>query len=1676
MRRCNLWGEPTIRSLKTNCFLPLHALALWLVLTGTGGSLLAQQPYFNEWYHAQNSYIKIKVARDGLYRLTKADMRAIGVHNTHHITSSNIQVFYRGVEIPIYTHDSASGGFDYLEFVGHRNDGAIDSLLYRSNVPPFPNDPSLQGNGFSSFYTDTSAYFVTWDNVGTQRMQTLHPQNFQAHMPEPWYRHQMVFEFDEAFFEGGGGSNDIWNVLNPDWVTGEGLVSQSIVTPSSIGDALSQQVVVKGFANSGNPSRVEARILGINNVQNHIFALDINQVNQYTDTLHGVSIGTFGFDYALPLPPTTFIRLHAYGDPNNKITATWYSLAYDRTFDLEDTTFTVIKGWNHPDTTYLRFYRAKVDTAAWLYDLVERKRIEATVVGDTLKFLVPGSPHQRDLHVFTDRALQLPTVDPVPEFAGLGADSAGAEFVIIAHRKFQNSAQQYATYRNTDTTHRFLTKVVYIEELYNEFGYGSMTPWAIKNFCRYALENWPTKPQHFMIWGKGRNCPKCAGGSVSNYIPVFGTPANDLEYVTNLDRNVLDLVPKAGMGRVSIVEDAQGLVYLEKVKLYEHMPYKPWVKETMFIGGGENSSQQNAIFSYLMSDTSETGSISVEGFNSHWVNPPLNGTVWWHQKRGNGFESNDALTTEQRINAGIGLMQYFGHSSVNIFELDILEPNLYKNDSMYPLMMAYGCSGGNYYTAAASYGERFILEPQKGGIGYVGNTTSGFLTDLGQYGQDFYSVFLDSQYGQPLGDVFKAALAKYTSTHSATTNIHAANHAKQMNLQGDPSIALRLPVKADLRIRPEDVYFPDGFPGALDPEFRLNVILHNDGRSFEDSFQVTVTHYLPGSATPAYHDTLTHAPIALRDTLELVLRNTHGLLSAGYNQFSIQVDPLDTLDEYYENNNEVQVQQLFLGKLATPVAPPEFAIVSDATIALIASTYQMLPSGPIRYSFEIDTVPTFDSPFKKTSPVVVGNSAIGEWPIPFAMTPGQVYYWRSRMTDHYPEQWIASSYKYIPGRTGWSQGEIPQLLKNTGDHLHLNETSQQWEFDLKSALLHATIITNGTPGKAAYFLDIYSSSGDANHGVLYTPFDQQTLVPRFMGPGLYGDWRYAQAPSPSSHDAITDIATTVAAMKQGDYFLMVSSGNPAMNHWPDPILHALEMVGGNFAQLRAMTNGQRLIFLGQKGKPPGSATLISQPNLTIPGQSPMYDVRQTLSAPLSEGNIRSTVIGPTTNWREVGFDWATLEPFTADSSSLSVYGIRKDGTEQLLISHYAGSARNLADVRADSFPSLRLVNHAKDRANHTPPQLQQWEVYFDPVADLAIDANLGLIMPDTLEEGQITTFRYGIRNLTSQLTDSVLVRYSLQAADRSLLALGERRYGPFEAREIRQLSHTVQTAAVGLEEGLHTLIIEVNPDHDQAESNHFNNFYYHRVWVNTDGVGPLVDVTVDGKHLITGDIVSPDPEIVIQVNDDNHYLPVAVSDSTYRIWFGTERSYRTNPTVPIDNNLSIEKVPVRMPENKSRLVFKPGKLVDGEYTLAVQGYDANGNAASGEPYIIQMNVVNQKALSDVLPYPNPFSSACHFVFTLTGEELPSRFEIEIYTITGKLVKVVDLLGLGEVHIGYNITRYAWDGRDEFGDQLANGVYLYRVNARFANGANIDKRDEGISGYFNNGFGKMYLMR
>jgi flagellar hook assembly protein FlgD len=150
-------------------------------------------------------------------------------------------------------------------------------------------------------------------------------------------------------------------------------------------------------------------------------------------------------------------------------------------------------------------------------------------------------------------------------------------------------------------------------------------------------------------------------------------------------------------------------------------------------------------------------------------------------------------------------------------------------------------------------------------------------------------------------------------------------------------------------------------------------------------------------------------------------------------------------------------------------------------------------------------------------------------------------------------------------------------------------------------------------------------------------------------------------------------------------------------------------------------------------------------------------------------------------------------------------------------------------------------------------------------------------------------------------------------------------------------------------------------------------------------------------------------------------------------------------------------------------------MSDGIYSLRVQGSDLSGNASGVEPYQVDFEVVNESKITHFYPYPNPFSTKTRFVFTLTGADIPDQIKIQIMTVTGRVVREITQDELGPIRVGNNVSEYAWDGTDEFGDKLANGVYLYRVIVR-SNGQEIERRTTAADKSFNKEFGKMYILR
>jgi len=286
--------------------------------------------------------------------------------------------------------------------------------------------------------------------------------------------------------------------------------------------------------------------------------------------------------------------------------------------------------------------------------------------------------------------------------------------------------------------------------------------------------------------------------------------------------------------------------------------------------------------------------------------------------------------------------------------------------------------------------------------------------------------------------------------------------------------------------------------------------------------------------------------------------------------------------------------------------------------------------------------------------------------------------------------------------------------------------------------------------------------------------------------------------------------------------------------------------------------------------------------------------------------------------------------------------------------------------------------------------------------------------------------------------------------------------------------------------GENTLWMEVNPYNkgvnnelkDQPELAHFNNLLQIPFTLKKDDINPILDVTFDGEHILNGDIISPKAEIVISLKDENPFLIMNkdADTSNFGIFLtNPEGEQRRIPFIDGAGNQILTWIPASGSDLRFEIIYNAEFTKGGVYELMVQGSDNSGNRSGDIEYSIKFDVVLESTITHLMNYPNPFTTSTRFVFTLTGTKVPEDMIIQIMTVTGRIVREITEDELGFIRIGRNITEYAWDGRDEFGDPLANGVYLYRMKAKI-NGEDIKHRASGADQHFTKNWGKMYLMR
>lgn len=203
----------------------------------------------------------------------------------------------------------------------------------------------------------------------------------------------------------------------------------------------------------------------------------------------------------------------------------------------------------------------------------------------------------------------------------------------------------------------------------------------------------------------------------------------------------------------------------------------------------------------------------------------------------------------------------------------------------------------------------------------------------------------------------------------------------------------------------------------------------------------------------------------------------------------------------------------------------------------------------------------------------------------------------------------------------------------------------------------------------------------------------------------------------------------------------------------------------------------------------------------------------------------------------------------------------------------------------------------------------------------------------------------------------------------------------------------------------------------------------------TDNTAPTVKLYMNDKTFISGGITNESPIFLAFLEDENGINTASgIGHDIIAILDGDE-------TNPIKLNDYYETELDNYKSGKLKYPFR--NLALGIHTITFKAWDVYNNPISAE---IQFIVVGDESvtLTNVLNYPNPFVNYTQFWFSHNKPFEPLDVQVQIMTITGKVIWTKNQVVTTD---GFLSKEISWDGKDDFGDKIGKGVYIYKLTVK-----------------------------
>ncbi|MFZ1520409.1 MAG: C25 family cysteine peptidase, partial [Ignavibacteriaceae bacterium] len=1318
---------------------------------------------------------------------------------------------------------------------------------------------------------------------------------------------------------------------------------------------------------------------------------------------------------------------------------------------------------------------------------------------------------QTDYYCVADDYFSLPDSIVQNEPSDLRNINNGADYIIITHRDFISAAQRLAEYRSSNLhgVSEPRTKVVDIDQIYNEFSYGLMNPVALTSFAKYTFENWQLPaPQYIVLLGDmSYDYRKIFSASRDNYIPsppyhayIYGQAPSDNSIVTVAGN---DIFPDIALGRISCETLDEANILIDKIINYPADASKEWKQNVLLLSSGLSADDENQFKFNDRNMLLENTYLKPSGIRStkifRYPNKPE-----YIPFQGEGPD------IRREIDNGATIVNYYGHGGGLQWDLVFTNDDIYElnNGNKLPFVISVTCYTAHFDNQEI-FGEIFNSIPNKGSIAFFGSSGVTFWPTTANLNQDlFEDIFNNKNY------VIGKAI-NYSKNNQAYGSMISL-----LTLLGDPAIELTLPYKPDFVIKPSSISIEPNNP-LVNDSVTVKLKIDNLGRSFpNDSVLVKLYERIISDTTLIGSVLLPN--FGENDSTEFTwFPKKSGLVTL---IASVNDNQRISEDDYSDNVANRSFSIFDFGEPSI-VKPANGYFSNVDSIDFLISDVGFYFNRDFNYLIQINNLPQFDSlQLLAESPILNDTDAIVRWNSG-NLASGE-YFWRAIVYDDVDTNFSSTRIFTITDKNGsgyLAQKQGLNLFSNSNINYSNESNSLVLNTQLKPPypspkFLLDSIYFDIPPDQTKP--SIFTTDGSYFYFGTLPPFNNWNRSKIYkIGTGLNG------TNSGENYGTIPNFEGYIYGnlMLHDDYLycctgstnmlckVNIQNGDTTQVIIPDSLLVSITkstQIGGVYL----FSDGQYVYNLGigtwnypdkfvlRKFDPQNNWNIVGEDLILSGFTTPLvasfivsqgyiityeniraralrryrledgkfeeewiyapqlkdyytiaYDHQNdlvyfntfrpgtTLYVPAffkyrgsyieANGQISSQDIGPASKWNNLEFN-------IDQTNSNGIYkgyllGKNKSNGSWVTLDSLIQSNLNIDNINAKQYNYIKLKFDFADSSfgSGEPMKFNSLKVNYEYLPEISIiPKNLSFI-PDSVLQGISLDMNLKVNNFGYITADSLKLEFSNNLTDTvfytTYISVPNDTFSTSVKTIITDnLLYTAPVSPIDVK-----VVVSSPIDEYYTFNNQINNLFY----VIRDSANPLFNITFDGREIINGDIISSEPEVIITLEDDSP-LPL---DSTY---FTIVHTYNNIPKVLTVPGPDITYNYTPYPNSRAVITWTP-KLEDGRHVLEVLAKDASGNFFDSTSSRSVFNVYNNPDLLQVYNYPNPFSDNTHFTFELRGIIPPEELKIKIFTVAGRLIREI-ILPSASLQIGFN--KIYWDGKDEDGDEIANGLYFYKI--------------------------------